>query len=68
MPGYIEFSRYQPVNIFVPLFPKFKTQSFNNTSMNSIFSNNSAVYYKPNSLSVGGVGTTKNWRRKYKHT
>jgi hypothetical protein len=33
-------------------------------SMKSLFTNNSLVYYKPNSLSIGGVGTVKNSRHK----
>ena len=30
----------------------------------SLFENNSQVYYKPNSLSTGGVGTVRNNRMK----
>ena len=37
-------------------------------SMRSLFTNNAQVYYKPNSLSSGGVGTTRNNRSKAKRT
>ena len=68
--GYIQFSTYQPKNMYNPLFPKFKQRTGPNNffSMSSVFSDNSQVYYKPHTLASGGVGTVKNHRRKWKHT
>jgi hypothetical protein len=70
MPGYIEFSNFQPANMFIPLQPTFKKPSGNTNilTMRSVFSNNAAVYYKPHTLSIGGVGTVRNNRHKGNHT
>ena len=68
MSGYINFPSNPVKNINMPLFPTFRQQTSYNHSMKSIFSNNANVYYKPHSLSSGGVGTVKNSRIKWKHT
>jgi hypothetical protein len=68
MSGYINFPSNPVKNINMPLFPTFPKQTSYNHSMKSIFSNNANVYYKPNTLASGGVGTVKNSRRKWNRT
>ena len=58
MGGYILFNnpimnKFTPKKPYIPAF-----------TMKSIFTNNSAVYYKPGSLASGGVGTVINSRSK----
>ena len=57
------FSIFSPNAIINPVVP-----SGRQWSMKSIFSDNAQVYYKPGSLSYGGVGTTRNSRAKWKKT
>jgi hypothetical protein len=63
MPGYIEFSNPVIVERNPNLLPVI-----NKITMKSLFSNNSLVYYKPNTQSGGGVGTVRNARHIGKHT
>lgn len=37
-------------------------------SMRSLFTNNARVYYKPHSLSAGGIGGVRNARHKHRKT
>lgn len=37
-------------------------------SMRSLFTNNASVYYKPHSLSAGGIGGVRNARHKHRKT
>jgi len=58
MPGYIEFSN--PVSVKTsPILPRVSR-----FSMQSFFSDNSAVCYKKHNLYYGGVGTVRNARKK----
>lgn len=59
--SYIQFSN--PVSVTFTTIPAMKPMT-----MKSLFSNNSAVYYKPGSLVSGGVGTVRNARMKWKNT
>ncbi len=59
--SYIQFTN--PVSVTFTTNP-----SVNPMTMKSLFSNNSAVYYKPGSLASGGVGTVRNSRLKWKQT
>jgi hypothetical protein len=63
MPGYIQFPTNPVKNIPSTIIPTPKP-----FSMQSIFSNNSQVVYKPGSLAPGGVGTVKNSSMKSKKT
>jgi len=67
MPAAILFSKNPVINLNKNLFPKFNTSNVYNSSMKSVFSNNTSVYYKPGSLS-SGVGTVRNHRNKLKFT
>lgn len=62
MPGYIQFTN--PVSVqftrIVQVQPRF--------SMQSIFSDNSRVYYKQGSLATSGAGGVTNSRHKGKKT
>ena len=59
---FIEISQFNVYPKPMQLFPTVRPMKM------PLFSNNAQVYYKPGSLSSGGVGTVRNSRRKGKHT
>jgi hypothetical protein len=48
-------------------FPNIPRPKFTYWNM-PLFTDNAKVYYKPHSLSQGGVGTVRNYRKKSKKT
>lgn len=48
--------------------PQFTLTVPNRIYMKNLFSNNANVFYKPGTLSAGGIGTVKNTRHKSTHT